>query len=428
MSMPPSVSYPDFYWRKLNNYPPESTQVTVVKVASSSSKSPKKALPPRIKTWVYKGRVYERQSGWIYPPKKQKIAPETWRPPKAYSANLQEGNVSTTNSYLRTVTKPPPGFVPDNIQYYGECPNSPCLKLPAFPGFDPGLESRAITKALSKLKDQKINLAVAFAERSETARLLVGTLAGLAKAAHSLRNGNMRGVARGLGLMGSPKSPKGKNFHQKWLELQYGWQPLYSDVFGVVEALHAADVNSPQRYEVTVDGRVSSKRTLTRADARHSQWPEAKAHSTTEIFEGASVRLDYYLRNPLLASLSALGITNPALVVWERVPFSFVVDWFLPVGNYLSSLDAALGYDFRGGSCTRIYRQRLSGNINPGDPFGGYYPIDAWGTTNSRSLNMSRIVYASSPLPRVPGFKNPFPRGSTHIANAIALFASSLKG
>lgn len=32
-----------------------------------------------------------------------------------------------------------------------------------------------------------------------------------------------------------------------------------------------------------------------------------------------------------------LGLQDPELVAWELVPFSFVCDWFIPIGNYLQA-------------------------------------------------------------------------------------------
>jgi hypothetical protein len=37
--------------------------------------------------------------------------------------------------------------------------------------------------------------------------------------------------------------------------------------------------------------------------------------------------------------LDVLGLKANVSVVWDAIPFSFVVDWFLGVGNYLRSLD-----------------------------------------------------------------------------------------
>lgn len=39
-----------------------------------------------------------------------------------------------------------------------------------------------------------------------------------------------------------------------------------------------------------------------------------------------------------LAYLMMLGFDNPARTIWELVPFSFVLDWFLPIGDYLEQL------------------------------------------------------------------------------------------
>jgi hypothetical protein len=54
-------------------------------------------------------------------------------------------------------------------------------------------------------------------------------------------------------------------------------------------------------------------------------------------------------------NVSALGLTNPALVGWELVPFSFVVDWFTPIGSWLESLTAFEGYNVVAKSLSYTY-------------------------------------------------------------------------
>lgn len=400
---------------------------TVVKCRSSWAAKAVTPFKYRIKTWVYKGRVYERLAGWIYPKRKPKVSKMVWRDPKPYSCSKEEGDVNYFNGYIgRTLQNPSSG--PAKLEIYGYLSAADqgvaCPDLPS--GFNSALEQRAVVKALLKLKDEKVNLAVAFAERTETAELLVGTLSGLAKAARSLSRGDLKGVAKGLGLTGSPKAPKGQTFHEKWLELQYGWRPLYQDVYGAVSALHAADQAEPKRYSATVKGNITDKFHKFGGGTYFNYG--YRNYTEEEGLEGAFVRLDYNLRNPFLASLSQLGITNPALVVWERVPFSFVVDWFVPVGNYLSAFDATLGWDFRAGSLTRLFRRKWRAGIVTAETNNpDIRPLGAWGEVNVNQLKMQRTIYGSSPLPRIPSLKNPFPHGGMHIANAIALFASSLR-
>lgn len=49
--------------------------------------------------------------------------------------------------------------------------------------------------------------------------------------------------------------------------------------------------------------------------------------------------------NPNFALANQLGLINPGTVAWEIVPFSFLVDWFIPVGAWLNSFTDILGYD-----------------------------------------------------------------------------------
>jgi hypothetical protein len=58
-----------------------------------------------------------------------------------------------------------------------------------------------------------------------------------------------------------------------------------------------------------------------------------------------SVRLQatLLLTNPNLGLASRMGLVNPLSIAWEVVPFSFVVDWFLPVGNFLENLTSLAG-------------------------------------------------------------------------------------
>ena len=37
--------------------------------------------------------------------------------------------------------------------------------------------------------------------------------------------------------------------------------------------------------------------------------------------------------------LSYTGLADPASVLWEKIPLSWVVDWMLPVGDFLAAVD-----------------------------------------------------------------------------------------
>jgi hypothetical protein len=142
--------------------------------------------------------------------------------------------------------------------------------------------------------------------------------------------------------------------------------------------------------------------------------------------QGVYVRLDYKMDNPLLAQAANLGLTNPAALAWELVPFSFVADWFVPVGDYLNCLDAALGYSFLGGSKTErwMHHSKTEAGWRTGAVLNN---LKYWRFSGAEKIvkTVVRTVYSSSPLPRHPGFKNPF--SATHVANALALLGQVVK-
>jgi hypothetical protein len=49
--------------------------------------------------------------------------------------------------------------------------------------------------------------------------------------------------------------------------------------------------------------------------------------------------------NPNLDLLQSLGLANPAEVIWELVPFSFLIDHVVGIGNFLSSFSDELGWN-----------------------------------------------------------------------------------
>jgi hypothetical protein len=200
-----------------------------------------------------------------------------------------------------------------------------------------GLTNQALIGARIRLKETKINLGVAFGERNQTARLLGDTATRIYRTVKSLKRGEIRNAMRHLGISSRKRQPRGSNWTQNWLELQYGWKPLLSDVYGAAAALN----KRPKSH-----WRVTSKASRKQRDHFEVTWSSTDAgYGTCEVESNAFVRIDALPQNEAIISLASMGITNPLSIGWELVPFSFVVDWALPVGKYLESLDAMLGYE-----------------------------------------------------------------------------------
>jgi len=285
-----------------------------------------------------------------------------------------------------------------------------------------GMVNRALIKALLQLKNQKVNLAQAFAEREQTVKLFVGAAEKISHLVSAYRSKNPKKLwAQIVGSEGK----RGASLPASWLELQYGWKPLMSDVYGSASALNQAEQGgSPYRCSCVATQRYTGRRT-----GQKASYIDANLYIKTSIEDQVLVKvhLDYVLENPLVATLAQLGITNPVYLAWELLPYSFVVDWFSPVGDFLSSMDAALGWFFKGGTLSVVRRttERGSGLHLPDPAFSGYYySLQGYPSMLlNKQYALERSVYGSSPLPGFPGLKNPLSTG--HIANAMSLLAQA---
>lgn len=280
------------------------------------------------------------------------------------------------------------------------------------------LEDRALITALNKLKSGHVNIGVALAEAKQTARLLTSTVKDISEGVNSYRKRfprqweEVRKWQRG-GSLNWRKIP------DRWLEIQYGWNPLMSDVSGACYSLEKTwNENYPL---IGVQGTSVLTDVTTRfGDGQYGSSLEER----TDWVRLYKVSLYLELTSSWLAQFNALGLINPASIVWEKVPYSFVVDWFLPIGGWLSALDADFGYSFKGGSGTYLLRGK--GRIvdhtienKPNFIGSGQAP-----QINTEYMYMVRKRYTSTPVPGLH-FKNPI--SASHIASAMSLLVSAFQ-
>jgi hypothetical protein len=126
-------------------------------------------------------------------------------------------------------------------------------------------------------------------------------------------------------------------FGSNYLEYHFGWEPLMKDIDNLMEIYHSPLRNKhgwPVRGVGTSGG--------PQAPASHPNFAIGTYYAW-----GASVaiRARVKVQNVDLYRLEQLGLLNPAVLAWELVPFSFVVDWFTNVGDYLASFTDFIGLE-----------------------------------------------------------------------------------
>jgi len=192
-----------------------------------------------------------------------------------------------------------------------------------------------------------------------------------------------------------------------WLQYQYGWKPLTGDIHDTcLAALQAADVDQlltgvgKSFYEAGNDFVYGDE-----------QWGE---HTEGRVRTELKARL----KHPNAYILNSLGLVNPAAIAWELTPWSFAVDWFVPVGAVLEAMQATLGLTFERGWQTRQHRyvlhsQKILGRQNE------FYVIDEAGEYQEAGFDMEREPYGSFPIPQFYADITPF--STSRVLNAAAL-------
>ena len=205
-----------------------------------------------------------------------------------------------------------------------------------------------------------------------------------------------------------------------WLAYSYGLRPLLSDVYGACAAIQRAnkpyfDVHQVTAFEQSpFDVYVENVFGPNRFDKRRL---------VGEVSVRGKVR--FRVSNPILHTLDQVGLTNPVSIAWELVPFSFVADWFLPIGDYINAIVPPQGVDFvdgwmtvraSGARETRFYQADYA------DPSNA--PWDTTGVT--REVLKQRVMLSS--IPQVSFTVPDISLSREKIASGLALIAQAATG
>nr|QDH89095.1 MAG: hypothetical protein H2Bulk34326_000004 [Leviviridae sp.] len=284
------------------------------------------------------------------------------------------------------------------------------------------LINATLTKALNNLKSQDIHLGNFLAEGHKTIDMVANTANKIANQVIRFRSKYPGDWLKVVGTqIGGLQRNLWCTIPNAWLQLQYGWIPLLSDIVGAMMHLARRD-----RFEIPY---VSAHATGNNNVVTNSQLSGAQGGVVKYAWlqkQQVRVFLVYRLRSPALAELSSLGLINPAEIIWETTRYSFVVDWFLPVSAWLSALTGDVGYDFVTGGFSNTTKMDAtsSGGVTGADNSASRtYALSA-PTFQGRMTVFSRSCYAASP---VPGLYVKNPLSLVHMANAMALLQQAFR-
>lgn len=291
------------------------------------------------------------------------------------------------------------------------------------------LDDKVVAKLYSKLLDQKVDLATALAEGAKSVNMIADLLMRLLQFFLGLYRLNPSRIVKGFtGLVKDLLPLSTKKLSNDFLAYRYGITPLISDISGSVEQIAEYFDSEPKVFAR------SRKRTVIDNSDPFSWIPAPLGFEKQVIKDKVTIdivyKVTYTIENLGQRRLAELGFTNPVNVNWELVPFSFVVDWFIPIGNYLRDMSSVSGLRVK--ECTRtttfrVEKERYYRHIQAA---GAEYPGD-WipqGEGSGEWHWMTEDFYCYReiiPVPQLPlpTFKNPFSVG--HVLNGIALLVQT---
>lgn len=444
--VPPSISWPNMYI------------VGVSPVGVSYSKTWSGTDRPKLPK-TYRTVVETRPGYWCFGPKGQKY----WVPPKARKFKkrvwvVRDNRRDEEHAYSMLLKRTSHFFINRRngaaVPWKVACNHSSqgtSYEVTSFNG-DPWTsndEIALIGKLREKIAGSEWNLGVALAEAPQALRMIAQTAQridrayrSVGKALKSVRYGNLKAFEKhmsearwmlALGAKGpkSKLSPSGRPLKptakekltearlrgaNNWLELQYGWLPLVNDVYDGADFL-AHQLNEPLAKEY-------------KARRSRAFWPTgitttgATAWKGPETRDGRSaMQIKAILREKDAIALS--GLLDPLSIVWEKLPYSFVIDWFIPIGNWLQA--RGLAQSVSGTFVTSRFQKVICRGVHQLNPDGTAYPKYTGGRENfSIRIALTRTISttlsvpkpAIKPLMSVPSWRK--------AANAVSLLIQKL--
>lgn len=213
------------------------------------------------------------------------------------------------------------------------------------PGLDwSKLDNAANARFSGKLRKGSVSMGINIAQYAQSRDMivnrlgqldkLIGTHAGRLEKSRAGRKRLQRKVLRKKELLANDV-----------LELEFGVLPLLNDVHGALMTVCQEGV-PPLWLSGRAKGRILSS-------TQQNSNPEIR--QTWDGRMTVTVNAKVVVENPNVWLLNRLGLLNPAAVLWDAIPWSFVVNMFVNTNQIINSISDTVGLDVTGRNTTRSY-------------------------------------------------------------------------
>lgn len=273
------------------------------------------------------------------------------------------------------------------------------------------------TKLALRIKNQKANLAITLAQYRELTTLftsfasevlgMFATVQRLKDPRNFLRS-YLRAYKRKKRGLAPEVNPLVKGASAVYLGYMFGLRQFADDFSAVSESLR-------RRFEdpmyLTLDPMSFHERQYTsrKGGTGNERW----ACETADLLSTrVKARYRVFPNDQVLAQM---GMTNLPALVYDFIPFSFVLNWLIPLGTYLATLDALQGVtDLRWYYTTKRTQQ-------------SFVTFPAWGDAKATYLweEVARSGVKTELKPPFPRFE--LSKNASNVVTAVALLGALRK-
>lgn len=352
-----------------------------------------------------------------------------WRNPSDYHVGVIDISRLSRSDLVWEVF---PGYLVFLRNYVGSdweaCLSMPNIWAYSHPYRDVNAMNQAETEALNKLGDSRAELGTALLEARKSAGMLATAAVKLVKLLLHAKRGQWSKIPREFGIRNATARTRAgalardisgdgtRSLANYYLEWKFGWQPLAADIKGAHDILQQnlqKALMLTARKGVTIRNDVTIRDTVVPPDAYDLNGYCVREHRVT---------IDARLEDEHLHMAQQAGLINPLSIAWELVPWSFVADWFVPVGNTLQALTDTRGLTFVGGS--RSVTGLLQFAVTHRKPS---YWVGDRATLHGASFGNDREALSAFPVPKLY-YQTKSPFSTSHILSALALIRQLYHG
>lgn len=190
----------------------------------------------------------------------------------------------------------------------------------------------AITKAWSNVDQSELLALASLGEMRETVSWISSIYLRFGNIIKALKNRQFTQLKRNTRNMLENK--KFETFSDYWMEFRYAFRPL---VFEMQQAVNALNAIIDKNMRLTARG--FERELVTSSDSYELPSGDTKSHYTTTLNISRNFRAGvlYNIDSNINGALAVWGLDQPLEAMWELTRLSFVVDWFLNIGDLVSA-------------------------------------------------------------------------------------------